>query len=948
MSGNLVNYFALANTYGLKAYLEGKYGMEFRGTKTLCPFHSDRNPTLSVNERKSPHYFQCFSCGAAGDIVKFTEKRESLPAVEAAKSVLAWHGVDVRPDLSDEEKKIQEAEQKKRIALIATETKEKQAIEDKERKKVITKMTKLSPVLAQNLYDAHANENTDIIAEVESRFPNIYENTEVRDVYLGYDYDHESICIINREMDSGKTFNIKYYREKDKEGEWKSGKWISRYLAPTRAFGLDFLKEDGPVFICEGEKDVINLLLLGCNALTLGGVSTSWDKHAHGTDTPFYDVLRDRECIIWFDNDKAGYINAAAQHKVISEVASSCRVVLFNKLGNYDSKYDVSDYLAKHKFASESQLHHAIAYSSFVITNNIIDEIIELQECERNEIERLLALKTPEVIRGFYDCSENILKLVKDVKGERQEEVKLMNHLSKQMKDSTVKDALQKTINSLFPEKSEFLHKEVSTLEKIIHFKKSLFTEYAQTHIRDIVMELMRSVKSAGYEFATYRGILYFWTGNYYYAVQSWEIESFVMQKFFYASKVDFKKHTVKTRNEVVDNIYGHATPMELFIEDKVRVINLLNGVLKVRDSGKFVFRNHHKKQDCAMNMLEFNYDENAECKKWDKFLNRILPDEGDRNTLEEFIGYCLLPSHRFEAFMVLYGSSGANGKSVILEIIRSFFSRENASSLELHNFEGHELASLSNKIINIGSELSSGADLKKPLATLKALVSSYDTVNVNPKHDKPFTLYPDDKPKCIFATNKMFKSGADDGGVLRRALVISFDVEIKDNEKIRDLVERMEDEKSGILNRALTGLQRLLKQGHFTISDKRAEYMEEFKKNINPVRAYIIDNLRETVGICVPKKVVYAHYKEWATEMGHNVYSDSMFWQKFKEQFQIQEKRPNAGKFESHYLPSRTTFLDGWHILGDVIPQITLDHTELNVEIEKYTSLGFSRVFYE
>lgn len=45
--------------------------------KALCPFHDDRNPSLSVNA--TGQYFYCFGCGAGGDVFTFLELYEGKP-----------------------------------------------------------------------------------------------------------------------------------------------------------------------------------------------------------------------------------------------------------------------------------------------------------------------------------------------------------------------------------------------------------------------------------------------------------------------------------------------------------------------------------------------------------------------------------------------------------------------------------------------------------------------------------------------------------------------------------------------------------------------------------------------------------------------------------------------------------------------------------------------------
>jgi DNA primase len=43
----------------------------------LCPFHADKNPSLSINPVKN--LWQCFGCGAAGDAIRFVELFDRVP-----------------------------------------------------------------------------------------------------------------------------------------------------------------------------------------------------------------------------------------------------------------------------------------------------------------------------------------------------------------------------------------------------------------------------------------------------------------------------------------------------------------------------------------------------------------------------------------------------------------------------------------------------------------------------------------------------------------------------------------------------------------------------------------------------------------------------------------------------------------------------------------------------
>lgn len=59
----------------------------------VCPFHADKNPSLSINEQEG--YYHCFACQASGDAIKFVMEYESLDFSEAVKILAAKANIPV-------------------------------------------------------------------------------------------------------------------------------------------------------------------------------------------------------------------------------------------------------------------------------------------------------------------------------------------------------------------------------------------------------------------------------------------------------------------------------------------------------------------------------------------------------------------------------------------------------------------------------------------------------------------------------------------------------------------------------------------------------------------------------------------------------------------------------------------------------------------------------------
>ena len=67
-----------------------------RNKTCLCPFHSEKTPSMVVYEDTQSFY--CFGCGAGGDVITFIRRIENLDYVEAVKLLASRAGLTVPED----------------------------------------------------------------------------------------------------------------------------------------------------------------------------------------------------------------------------------------------------------------------------------------------------------------------------------------------------------------------------------------------------------------------------------------------------------------------------------------------------------------------------------------------------------------------------------------------------------------------------------------------------------------------------------------------------------------------------------------------------------------------------------------------------------------------------------------------------------------------------------
>lgn len=306
---------------------------------------------------------------------------------------------------------------------------------------------------------------------------------------------------------------------------------------------------------------------------------------------------------------------------------------------------------------------------------------------------------------------------------------------------------------------------------------------------------------------------------------------------------------------------------LNIFEKQKTVKINLQNGTCLFSNNGITV--KDFDKEDNLKYILPFNYNENALCPEFDKYLEFVLPEQQSRESLSEFIGYCLVDNEtlKLEKVAILIGT-GANGKSVFFDIVSALLGKDNISHISLKNLteeRGIYRIGIQDKLLNYSSEL--GRNLETTI--FKQLVSG-EPVDARNLYKSPITMA--NYARLMFNTNEMPSDVEFNDGYYRRFIPIGFNVTIPEERRDPDLSKKIiENELSGIFNWALSGLKRLLINKRFTISDSSKSLLEKFRNSADSVREFIQEEsfVKSNLNPIVLKEL-YKFYKQFCFDYNY------------------------------------------------------------------------------
>ncbi len=232
-------------------------------------------------------------------------------------------------------------------------------------------------------------------------------------------------------------------------------------------------------------------------------------------------------------------------------------------------------------------------------------------------------------------------------------------------------------------------------------------------------------------------------------------------------------------------------------------LLNVLNGTLNLK-TGKL---RDHNRDDLITKLVPIEYDTQADCELWDKFLARVTDENQNLyDYLRRLTGYLLTGITTEQVLHFLFGL-GANGKSVFCEVLNAILGdyavivSPDLIMLRRHGGIPNDIARLRGARAALMNETTQGSRFDE--SKLKDLTGG-DSLTARFLHREFFDFAPTHK-LLIRGNHKPAITGTDEA-IWRRLRLVPFAVQIPTDEQDMNLLAKLRTERPGILRWAVEG----------------------------------------------------------------------------------------------------------------------------------------------
>ena len=289
--------------------------------------------------------------------------------------------------------------------------------------------------------------------------------------------------------------------------------------------------------------------------------------------------------------------------------------------------------------------------------------------------------------------------------------------------------------------------------------------------------------------------------------------------------------------------------------------IALANGTLYL--DGTF----QEGKPEIVRNRLPVKYDPKAaQPVHWLRFLSDLLYPE-DIPIVQEFIGYCLIPSNKGQRMMVIKGNGGEGKSQIGVVLSRLFGCNMKDGSIGKISENRFARADLEHTLLCVDDDMR--MEVLRQTNYVKSIVTAQGQMDLERKGKQSYQGWM--CARLLAFSNGDLQALFDrSDGFYRRQLVLTTKEKPAGRVDDPDLAEKMKAEVEGILLWAFEGLQRLTANNFkFTESDRTRENREAVKRDNNNVYDFLDSDgyVRLKADLSASSKELYEAYQIYCTE---------------------------------------------------------------------------------
>jgi len=250
-------------------------------------------------------------------------------------------------------------------------------------------------------------------------------------------------------------------------------------------------------------------------------------------------------------------------------------------------------------------------------------------------------------------------------------------------------------------------------------------------------------------------------------------------------------------------------------------IINCLNGFYNSKTE---IFTKHNKNKPLkTFIQIPIEYNPEAKCPTINKFLGEVVGNDFI-DIMYAFIGYCMLPTVKYQKAVLLKGT-GANGKSTLIDLIRAAVGDDNCSGVSLQSIgKRFQNVRMRGKLLNAVGDISN--EKIKLSGFLKDAIAER-MLSGDIKHFNAGSWI--NTTKHAFSCNEVPIPYDESYAFFRRWFLIKCPRVFKGENKDPNMIDKITtpEELSGLLNRCIVGITQLEKEGGFDDS-----YTEWVRRN--------------------------------------------------------------------------------------------------------------------